>query len=174
MAISLYDISVASYLQALGGVSGFLEVGRTHCEAKGIDPQEIVDTCLHSDMWPFHHQVVSVAHHSLGSINGVREGIFNPPTLDATHDYLGLQSLIADAISALERCSRDSVDGLEGNDLLFKAGKFELAFKAEDFVMSFSIPNLYFHATTAYNILRMRGVPLGKLNFMGQMRLQPT
>jgi hypothetical protein len=174
MAISLYDISVASYLQTLGGVSGFLEVGRSHCEANGIDTQEIVDTCLRSDMWPFHHQVVSVVHHSLGSINGVQAGIFNPPTFEATHDYLGLQSLIADAISSLQSCTRESVDALEGNDMLFKAGKFELPFSAEGFVMSFSIPNLYFHAATAYDILRMRGVPLGKLNFMGEMRLQQS
>ena len=67
MAISLYDLSVTSVLQVLGGVEGFLAKGLAHCQEKGIDPNEIVETKLYPDMAPFRFQVVSTAHHSAGS-----------------------------------------------------------------------------------------------------------
>ena len=60
---------------------------------------------------------------------------------------------------------------MEGGTILFKVGDFEMPFTAENFILSFSLPNLYFHATTAYDILRMAGAPLGKMDFLGQMRM---
>ena len=79
MAISFYDLSVACYLQALTGVEGFLAKGLAHFEANNIDPAEIVATRLHPDMFPFAFQIWSVAHHSLGAIRGIEEGVFSPP-----------------------------------------------------------------------------------------------
>ena len=171
MAISLYDVSVASYLQILGGVSGYLAAGRAHCEANDADFDSIVQARLYDDMWPFHDQIVSVAHHSLGCIRGLQAGLFQPPNLQTRHDYAGLQSLIDATITELEALTPDVVNALEGGSLQFKAGKFELQFVAEDFVTSFSLPNFYFHATTAYDMLRMKGVPIGKLNFVGKLRV---
>ena len=78
MAFSLYDASVASYLQTLGAVSGFLDRGLSHCKEKGINPEDIVETRLFSDMLPFRFQIVSVAHHSRGAIEGVQKGVFAP------------------------------------------------------------------------------------------------
>src|SRR5262245_64533313 len=71
MAISLYDLSVANYLQTLSGVITFLEEGLTHFQANNVDLNEIVDTRLHADMFPFPIQIQSVVHHSRGSIEGV-------------------------------------------------------------------------------------------------------
>ena len=65
MAISLYDLSVASFLQTMGGVAGFLQRGLDHCRDNNTDPSEIVETRLYGDMLPFRFQIVSVAHHSL-------------------------------------------------------------------------------------------------------------
>src|SRR4249919_911928 len=64
MAISLYDVSVTSFLQVLGGVSGFLERGLAHCQDNGVDPESIVETRLFEDMLPFRFQIISVAPHS--------------------------------------------------------------------------------------------------------------
>ncbi|MDZ7686077.1 MAG: DUF1993 domain-containing protein [Gammaproteobacteria bacterium] len=171
MAISLYDISVASSLQVLSGVSGFLEKGKQHCEENGIDPHDIVTTQLYDDMLPFQFQIVSVAHHSLGSVRGVMAGEFAPPGGPNELDYAGLQELIADAARDLEALDPDEVNSYDGKDVVFKIGGNELPFTAENFVLSFSHPNLYFHAATAYDILRMKGVPLGKRDFMGRMRM---
>ena len=62
------------------------------------------------------------------------------------------------------------MNDLEGKDVTFKIGEFKLPFTAEGFLMSFSLPNFYFHSATAYDILRNKGVPLGKRDFMGKMR----
>ena len=79
MAISLYDCSVTSFLQVLGAVSAFLEKGRAHLVEAGKDPEAIVTTRLHDDMLPFAFQIVSVAHHSRGALEGAKAGSFAPP-----------------------------------------------------------------------------------------------
>jgi uncharacterized protein len=171
MAISLYDVSVASFQQVLGAVAGFLEKGKTHCEANGIDLADVVESQLYPDMLPFRFQILSVAHHSLGAIQGVQAGEFSPPS-GPDHDYAGLQQLVADASAGLDAVSRDQVEALEGKDVIFRLGDHKMPFLVEDFLMTFSLPNLHFHATTAYDILRMKGVPLGKRDYMGRMRLK--
>ncbi len=172
MGIPLYDVSVASYLQALGGVAGVLEKGKAHAQANGIALDEIVETRLYADMLPFRFQIVSVAHHTMGAIEGVRAGVFKPPAGAMNQDYAGLQQLVADTSSALGKLSRDEIDALQGKDVVFQLGDFKIPFTAEGFLMSFSLPNLYFHATTAYDILRMKGVKLGKRDYMGPMRMK--
>lgn len=172
MGIPLYDVSVASFQQVLAGVAGFLEKGLTHCQAKGISLAELVETRLHPDMLPFRFQVIAVAHHSAGAIEGAQAGVFKPPSGPMNQDYAGLQAVVADARSRLQRVTRETVDALQGRDVTFQMGDFKLPFTAEGFLMSFSLPNLHFHATTAYDILRMKGVPLGKRDYMGPLRLK--
>ena len=170
MAISLYDISVASYLQILDAMSGVLDKGAAFAAEKGIDLDSIVNTRLHDDMNPFHFQVVSVWHHSLGAMRGAKEGVFSPPpSLDL--DYAGLQGLVKEASTELRELSENKVNALAGKAMKFKMGDFEIPFTVEGFILSFSLPNFYFHATTTYDILRMQGVPLGKMDFLGNLRV---
>ncbi len=172
MAISLYDISAASYLQMLSGVLGFVEKGRSHFESKGTDLKQVVETRLHPDMLPFRFQLVSVAHHSLGALKALESGVFGPPSGVPELDYAGLQKLVEDARAGVQQHSRDAVNAREGKDVVFQIGERKMPFTAEGFVLSFSLPNLYFHAATAYDILRMKGVPLGKRDFLGPPRLK--
>ena len=172
MATSFYEASVERYLQTIGAVQGFLDKGLAHCEEKKIDPSEIVEARLHADMRPFRFQVQYVAHHSIGAIEGIRAGVFGPATNLAALDYLGLQRLIADARAALEKLTPDAVNALESRELVFEVRDVRQPFTAEGFLLSFSLPNFYFHATTAYDILRAKGVPLGKRDFMGALRLK--
>ncbi len=173
MSISFYDVSVASFVQTLGAVSAFLQKGREHCEKTGVDLDEVVETRLYPDMFPFRFQVVSVAHHSLGAIRGIEAGVFGPPGGAADLDYAALEKLVADARSGLEEYDRAAIDALEQKDVEFKLGDFGMPFVGSDFVLSFSFPNFYFHAATAYDILRMKGAPIGKRDFMGVPRLKP-
>ncbi|MEQ8859739.1 MAG: DUF1993 domain-containing protein [Pseudomonadales bacterium] len=170
MAIALYDISIACYRQALGGVAGFLEKGLAHCEQKKIDPDGIVQTRLYPDMLPFSFQIHSVAHHSLGAIKGVESGVFTPPKDLPELDYAGLQDKIAETLEALGAYTPAQVNAWEGRDMVFQIGDRKVPFTAEDFVLSFSLPNVHFHAATAYDILRIKGAPLGKRDFMGSLR----
>ena len=171
MAISLYDVTVGRFLQTLGAVSGVLERGRAHCSENNLDPDEVARSRLWSDMLPFSFQIVSVAHHSTGAIEGVRRGAFSPPDR-AERTYAELQTLIADTLATLQQLSPGDVDGLEGRELVFSAGERRIPFIAQDFLLSFSLPNFYFHATTAYDILRSKGVALGKRDYLGQLKVK--
>lgn len=172
MSLSLYDLSVPNYLQALGAVSGYLAKGAAFCAEQGTDPNEIVGARMTDDMLPFSFQIASIAHHSLGAIEGVQKGAFYPPKDPGTYSYADLQKLVEDAKAGLEKVSPDAVNGCEGKDLVFHLGKHQLPFTAENFLLSFSFPNFYFHVTTAYDILRMRGVKIGKADYLGRMRMK--
>jgi hypothetical protein len=172
MAFSLYDASVAHYLQILGAVGGFLDKGLAHFRANNIDPEEIVETRLIADMQPLRFQIVSVAHHSRGAMEAARTGVFVPPTVKPGLDYAGLQALVAEARNELAALTPEAVNALEGRDVLFKIADRAMPFTAEGFLMSFSLPNFFFHATTAYDILRHKGVPIGKRDFMGRLKLK--
>jgi hypothetical protein len=172
MPVSLYDLSVPNYLQTLGGVEGFLGRGLTHFKEKNIDPNEVVETRLYEDMLPFKFQLHSVVHHSLGAIHGAKTGLFQPPGPVPALDYAGFQKTVTEAREALEQIKPDEVNALEGKDLVFQIGDRKLPFTVENFLLSFSLPNFYFHATTAYDILRTKGVPLGKRDYLGRLRLK--
>jgi len=171
VSISFHDASVGSYLQVLEAVSGVLDKGASHAAESGLDLQEVVMTRLRDDMMPFHFQVVSVAHHSWGAIQGMQAGSFRPPSFDLDKDYAGLQALVAEARDGLAGLAPADVEALAEESVVFKLGKNELPFTNPNFLLSFSLPNFYFHATTTYGILRMLGVPLGKMNFMGPMKM---
>lgn len=172
MAISLYDVSIASYLQTLGAVQGFLQKGLDHFTEAKLDPNEVIAIRLHDDMLPFAFQIVSVQHHSLHAIEGCKAGVFGPPGAMGDLTYADLQKMAADTIAALKAMSPDEINALEGKDVTFKMGPMEAPFTAENFILSFSLPNFYFHATTAYDILRMKGLPIGKRDFTGRVRVK--
>ena len=121
MAVSLYDLSVANYLQTLGGVEGFLAKGLTHFQGSNADPNAILDERLYADMAPFKFQVWATAHHSLGAIKGVKDGVFGPPApIPATMDYAGLQKTVTEAREALEKVKADEVEAVQGKDMTFQ------------------------------------------------------
>jgi len=173
MAISLYDASVLSHLQTLDAAQGFLQKGLDWCKENGVDPEAVVEARLHDDMRPLRFQVQQVAFHSAGAIAAMRSGVLVFSGDRPQHDYAGLQALIAQAAADLRALDPAEVNGWEGKDVAFRVpGRDDRVFTAEGFLLSFSLPNFHFHATTAYDILRMRGVPLGKLDFMGPLRLK--
>ena len=172
MALSLYDASVANYLQILGAVGGFLDRGLAHFREKSIDPETMVEARLAPDMLPLRFQIISVAQHSRGAIEAAQSGEFRPPSFKTPYDYAGLQGLVAQTREALEGWTPDAVNALGGRDVVFLLGDHKLPFTTEGFLMSFSLPNFYFHATTAYDILRTNGVPLGKRDFMGRLKMK--
>src|SRR5215472_4367255 len=172
MAFSLYDATVANFLQILGAVDGFLEKGRAHFVEKSIDPAEVVETRLAPDMLPLRFQIVSVAHHSRGAMEAAKNGVFVPSGGKPDLDYAALQAMVKEARQELSALAPEAVNALMGRDVTFKVGDRALPFTAEGFLMSFSLPNFFFHATTAYDILRHKGAPLGKRDFMGRLNLK--
>jgi uncharacterized protein len=172
MTFSLYSAIVPSYLQILHAVSGLLDKGEAFCSAKGIAPEEIIQARLAEDMLPFAYQVKSTAVHSLGAIQGVRRGVFSPDMTPLPQTFADLKARIAEALTSIEAIEAAEVDTFVGRDMRFSFGARHLDFTAENFLLSFSQPNFYFHAATAYDILRWKGVQIGKRDFMGRTRIK--
>lgn len=171
MPIDLYDATVACFIQTLGATEGFLQRGLDHFREQGTDPAEIVETRLYPDMAPLWFQVTQTVRHSQGALDGVRKGVFAPDAGESD-DYEALIALIAKTRAGLEEVSRDELESLIGRDVTFQLREFKIPYTAENFLLSFSLPNFYFHATTAYDILRHQGVPIGKRDFMGRGRVK--
>ena len=171
MSISFYDTSVGSYQQVLGSVAAILDKGAAFAAENKIGLSEIVATKLRDDMMPFHFQIVSVCHHSWGALQGMRDGRFLPPSFELDKDYQGLQSLVGEAQEGVASISESEVNELAEKSMVFAIGDREMPFTNVNFLLSFSLPNFYFHATTTYDILRMLGAPLGKMDFLGRMKM---
>jgi hypothetical protein len=172
MAFSLYAATVPSYLQTLGAVSGLIDKAESFCSEKGLAACELMQARLAEDMLPLAYQLKSTAVHSLGAIEGLRRGVFHPDMTPPPQEFATLKARIATAIQALEGVDSAEVEGFVGRDMRFALGERHFDFTGEDFLLSFSLPNFYFHASTAYDILRWKGVALGKRDFMGRLRLK--
>ncbi|WBH15634.1 DUF1993 domain-containing protein [Sphingomonas radiodurans] len=172
MTFSLFDAVVPSNLQILGVVDGLIDKAEAFAKERGMAPAELIDARLAPDMLPFGYQVKSVAEHSRGGIDGVRGGNFSPSMTPWPTDFAGLHEKISAATAALEAIDRVDFDALADKDTQFSMGEMKMPFTGAHFLLSFSQPNFYFHATTAYAILRAQGVKLGKRDFLGQLRMK--
>jgi uncharacterized protein len=170
MATSLYDLSVPTFLQTVSAVAGFLDRAARHCAETHADPDDFVHARLVADMAPFHFQIEAAWHHSVWGLEAVRTGVFAPPALIGPVPFVDLQGMIAKAETSLKAFTPDEVNRWAGKHLDLQIGPRRLSFTAETLILSFSLPNFYFHAVTAYDILRARGVPLGKRDYEGQLR----
>lgn len=172
MSFSLHAAAVGTYLQILPAISALVDKAEEHCRASGLAAEALTDARLAVDMWPFAKQVTSCTHHSAGTIKGLRAGVFGPDLAPAPLDFASLRREIGDAIALLETIEPDEINGMAGRDMRFEFGERRMDFTVEDFILTFSLPNFYFHATTAYAILRNQGLPIGKMDFMGRIRLK--
>jgi uncharacterized protein len=174
MPFSLYAATVPSYCQILESVGRLLGTAETWCADRGLAPKDIIDARLAEDMLPFAYQVKSTAVHSLGAIEGVRKGVFSPDMTPPPGTFAALKAQIADTLADLSAIEVAEVDSFVGRDMRFAFGNRHLDFTAENFLLSFSQPNFYFHATTSYDILRWKGLPIGKRDFAGKPRAKPS
>ena len=170
MAFSLYDATVPSWQQILGSVSGLLDKAQAYCLEQQLAPESIIASRLAEDMLPFGFQVKSTVAHSIGAIKGLRRGVFSPDKSPWPDSFAGLREMLASAIGELSALDPAEINAFEGRDMRFEMGNYKVEFTAENFLLSFSQPNFYFHATTAYDILRAKGLAIGKKDFIGRLR----
>ena len=172
--ISFYDLSVPTFLQTVRAMRGFLDRAARHCAETGADPDDFVDVRLYEDMAPFHFQVEAAWHHAVWGLEAARTGRFEPPALVGPVPFAALQAMIAEGEKSLEGLAPDEVNRWAGRVLDLQIGPRRLTFTSESLILSFSLPHFHFHAVTAYDILRSRGVPLGKRDYEGRLRTIPA
>lgn len=183
----LYDLSVPTFLQTVRAIGAFLDRAANHCLSEGTDPDEFVDARLFDDMAPFHFQIEAAWHHSVWGIEALKTGSFAPPSLVGPVPFADLQAMIGNAEAQLEKFTPDEINSCSGEELNIDLNRpldeddawtpwelRTLPFTPETFLLSFSLPNFHFHAVTAYDILRSRGVPLGKRDYEGKLRTRST
>jgi hypothetical protein len=172
MTFSLHAALVPSYLQVLGAVAGLVDKAEAHSAETNTPPSELIQARLAADMLPFAYQVKSTAVHSLGAIEGVRRGVFSPDTTTPPDSFAALKARVTETVAALGAITPAEVDAFLGRPVRFSFGERTIEFTAENFLLSFSQPNFYFHATTAYDILRWKGLKLAKRDFTGRLRIK--
>jgi uncharacterized protein len=172
MAITLYAAIVPSFRQILGSVHGLIAKAEAHLAEAGGEEAELVAARLAPDMLPLAYQIKASAEHSKGAILGVRAGVYSPDLTPPPMTFAALREKIEDAQDFLAALDPVEVDAFEGRDMRFEFGERKMPFTAESFLLSFAQPNFYFHASTAYAVLRMKGVRIGKPDFMGAVRIK--
>ena len=160
MAYDIYDASIPPLIHMLGGLSQILSKGEAH---GGIDPN---DARLAPDMLPLKNQVYIATDGAKGC--GARLGGVEIPKYEDVETTLPeLKARVAKTIAFLKTLDRKSFTGSENKDIVLKFPNATLEYKGGDYVNKFVLPNVYFHITTAYGILRNRGVALGKTDYLG-------
>lgn len=170
MSFTLYDALVPSWLQILDSVLGLMGKAETHCVNQQLAPAELIRTRLAQDMYPLGYQVKATVVHSIGALEGARLGAYVPDRSPWPDSFAGLCDQVSSAIDRLSALDRAEVDGIMGRDLRFEVGSYKVTFVVEEFLLSFSQPNFYFHSATAYDILRAQGIAIGKIDYLGRMR----
>jgi hypothetical protein len=172
MPFSLYHASVGAYLQVLPSIAALVDKAEAHCAEHGLPAEALTGASLAPDMWPFAKQVLECGHHSARAIEGLRAGVFGPELHAAPTDFASLRQDLSQSIALLQAVEPAEIDAMEGRDMRFEFGERRMPFTAEDFILTFSLPNFYFHAATAYAVLRSKGLKIGKMDFLGRPRLK--
>ena len=160
----MYQASTPRFANILRNLSAILEKAEAHCTAKKIDPSALTTYRFFPDMFPFTRQVQIACDSAKGAVARLA-GVDIPKHEDTEQTFADLKARIAKTIDFLESVPASKVDGSEDKEIVLQMRSGERRFKGMQYLLGHAYPNFYFHVTTAYNILRHNGVPLGKADF---------
>jgi len=166
MKISMYDACVPPGIRMMTSLATILEKAAAHAEAKKIDPTVLVNARLYPDMFPLVRQV-QIASDSAKAGAARLAGLEPPPWEDNEKTLPELIARAKKTIAYLETLKPAQFDGSEDRTITWKSRATERSMQGEPYLVHQMLPNIYFHVTTAYNILRHNGLALGKMDFLG-------
>lgn len=164
--LSMYDATIPPLKRALNNLSHILKKGEEHAEAKKIEPEVLLNARLFPDMYPLTRQVQIATDMSKGAAARLA-GVEIPKYDDNETTFAELQTRIAKTIAFIDAVKPAQMEGSETRDVGITVRKMELKFTGQAYLLKWVLPNVYFHVTTAYNILRHNGVELGKADYLG-------
>jgi uncharacterized protein len=166
VSLSLYDVTVPVMQSGFRNMARFLEVGREHAEQSGLSQQDLLEARLAPDMLTLVGQIQRASDTAKFAVTRVT-AVPNIPMTDDEKTFDDLQARIAATLAFLENVPANAFDGREDTQVVIKARQQEHTFTGRSYLLEFALPNFFFHVTTAYDLLRHKGVPLGKLNYLG-------
>ncbi|XXX78352.1 DUF1993 family protein [Sorangium sp. So ce134] len=167
MAISMYQASVPLLVRALGNLSAILKKAAAYAEAKKIEPRVLLDARLAPDMLPLTRQV-QIASDSAKGCGARLAAVDVPKYEDNEASFDELQARIDKTIAFLKTLRPEQIDGSEDREVTIPTRDQPMKFKGLPYLTFFVLPNVYFHVTTAYAILRHNGLDIGKMDYLGQ------
>jgi len=167
MAYSLYDAAVTPCVQQLGALAGIIDKAAAHCAANKIDEAALLQDRLYPDMFCLARQLRQSADFAMNT--GGRLAGVAPPAMPAVDDtsFADSKKRVEAALAFVKSLTPAQVNGAEDKIIAWSAGGNERKLKGNDYLQQFALPNFFFFVTTAYDILRHRGVPVGKRDFLG-------
>jgi uncharacterized protein len=168
MPLSMYQASIPLLVRGLDNLSAVLKKGAAHPDAAAL-----VEARLFADMFTLAGQVQRASDTAKGCAARLA-GIDNPSFPDTETTFAQLEERVARTRAFLQGVKREQIDGSEDKAISLKAGPNVLNFTGASYLGTFVIPNFYFHVTTAYDILRHKGVAVGKMDYLGAMPMQPA
>lgn len=166
MSLSMHQASVAVFARALANLSNILRKAEDHAQARGFDPQVLFQDRLAPDMFPLSRQV-QIACDTASRAAARLAGTEVPSNPDVETSFAQLRERIARTLAYLADFGPERIDGSEERTITVPLRSGDRVFTGRDFLLGFALPNLFFHVTTAYAILRHNGVELGKGDFLG-------
>jgi hypothetical protein len=166
MTLSMYQAAVPVFVRALGNLTHVLKKGAEHANSKNVSDEVLLQTRLIPDMLPLIKQIqiaCDMAARGTARLAGAEPQSFedNETTLEQAY------SRIERVVEYIQSFTSEQIDGSESRTIVMKMRTGEMTFEGQAYLLGFIIPNLFFHCTTAYNILRVAGTPIGKKDFLG-------
>lgn len=169
MTLSMYQAAIPPLVHSLSNLVGIVSKGETYAEEKKIEASVLLNTRLYPDMFPLTRQVQiasDIARRGISRLAG-RE-VTNIE--DKESSFPDLKTRVQETIAYLKTFTPEEIDGTESKSISLPVGEETLTLEGQSFLLYFMLPNVYFHVTTAYDILRHCGVELGKRDYLGSPR----
>ena len=166
MAVSMHPISLPVFVRHLNGLASCLKKAQAHYAEKKFDETTLLSYRFYPDMFSFARQVQAATDHAR-NCTALLAGLEAPKYEDNEKSLAELIARVEKTVAWLGTIKSEQIDGSEGKAVTVKMRDRELSYQGLELLLNRSLPNFYFHATTAYDILRHNGVEIGKRDFMG-------
>jgi hypothetical protein len=170
MSFSFCDVSVPVFRQYLSALSGVLAKAEAHCGSGALGEGDVIGCRLVEDMQPFTFQVMQSINHSAGAVATLRGQSYPRP--EGLETLKGCKAAVDAAVAYLDGVKASDITVGEDDEVGFSTPRGRMTFGARDYLFTFAYGNFFFHVTTAYDILRHKGVQIGKRDFLGQVKIR--
>jgi hypothetical protein len=169
MSVSLYDLSIPVFTLSLSNLSAILDKAASYSEAKKIDPKVMAQSRLIADMLPLSAQIQIACDTAKGAAARLA-GVEAPKHEDNETTLAELKARVGKTLDFIKGIKPEQLQGAESREIVLQFPNATLKFNGKNYLANFVIPNLFFHVTMAYALLRKNGVDLGKRDFLGPIQ----